>query len=458
MTAPLLLLVESNTTGTGRQFAARARDLGVVPVLLSADPARYPYAAEDGLRTVVVDTADDDALWFAVTGLAAAAPVAGVLSSSEYYVATAAALAARLGLPGPSADAVRAVRDKAAQRRTLAEAGVPVPRFSVAGDVAEAIAAAQWLGGPVVVKPVQGSGSLGVRLCRDRDEVADHAKGLLAATVNERGLRTPGVVLVEQYLTGREFSVEVFGEEAVVTVAKHVGAPPVFVETGHDVPAVLPAAQAAALVDTAVRAVGALGLGWGAAHVELRLDGDVARVIEVNPRLAGGMIPELVRRARGVDLVGAQVRAALGEPVDLAGTPDAAGAASIRFLTAGADSVVADVAAAEAAARAVPGVVDTALYRPAGTAVAPAEDFRGRVGHVIAAGAAPEASAEAAETALTRGLATALTPVTPATVTPATATPATEISATAPTAATATPETVSAPVTARASVREVVPA
>ncbi|MFE6072350.1 ATP-grasp domain-containing protein [Streptomyces sp. NPDC056525] len=422
MTTPLLLLVESNTTGTGRQFAARARDLGVVPVLLSADPARYPYAAEDGLRTVVVDTADDDALWFAVTGLAAAAPVAGVLSSSEYYVATAAGLAARLGLPGPSADAVRACRDKAAQRRTLAEAGVPVPRFSVAGEVAEAIAAAQWLGGPVVVKPVQGSGSLGVRLCRDRDEVAGHAKGLLAATVNERGLRTPGVVLVEQYLTGREFSVEVFGEEAVVTVAKHVGAPPVFVETGHDVPAVLPAAQAAALVDTAVRAVGALGLGWGAAHVELRLDGDVARVIEVNPRLAGGMIPELVRRARGVDLVGAQVRAALGEPVDLSGAPDATGAASIRFLTAGTDSVLADVAAAEAAARAVPGVVDTALYRPAGTTVVPAEDFRGRVGHVIAAGTAPEESAEAAETALTLGLATALTALTAVTaVTPVTA-------------------------------------
>ncbi|WP_435973625.1 ATP-grasp domain-containing protein [Streptomyces sp. Qhu_M48] len=410
MSTPLLLLVESNTTGTGRQFAQRARGLGTEPVLLSADPARYPYAAEDGLRTVVVDTADDDALWAAVTALAAGAPVAGVLSSSEYYVATAAGLARRLGLPGPSADAVRACRDKALQRRTLTEAGVPVPRFSVAGTVAEAIAAAQWLGGPVVVKPVQGSGSLGVRLCRDRDEVAEHAGSLLAATVNERGLATPGVVLVEQYLTGREFSVEVFGEDVVATVAKHVGAPPVFVETGHDVPAVLPAARSASLVDSAVHAVKALGLGWGAAHVELRLDGDVARVIEVNPRLAGGMIPELVRRARGVDLVGAQVRAALGAPVDLTGTPDAAGAASIRFLTAGSDSVLTHVVTAESAARAVPGVVDAAFYRPAGTPVVPAEDFRGRVGHVIAVGTDPGETAEVAGTALTLGLATALVP------------------------------------------------
>ncbi|MGW1927066.1 glycosyltransferase, partial [Streptomyces massasporeus] len=122
MTTPLLLLVESNTTGTGRQFAARARDLGAVPVLLSADPARYPYAAEDGLRTVVVDTADDDALWFAVTGLAAAAPVAGVLSSSEYYVATAAGLAARLGLPA-LLDAVTTVTE--ADARAYRELGLP---------------------------------------------------------------------------------------------------------------------------------------------------------------------------------------------------------------------------------------------------------------------------------------------------------------------------------------------
>ncbi|WNI27175.1 ATP-grasp domain-containing protein [Streptomyces sp. ITFR-16] len=403
MNTPQLLLVESNTTGTGRQFAQRAHAFGAEPVLLTADPGRYPYAAEDGLRTVVVDTADDNALWAAATALADRAPIAGVLSSSEYYVATAADLALRLGLHGPSADAVRSCRDKSLQRSALAAAGVPVPLFAVAGDVSEALAAAQWLGGPVVVKPVQGSGSLGVRLCRDRDEVAEHTSVLLATTVNERGISTPGVVLVEQYLTGREFSVEVFAENALVTVAKHVGAPPVFVETGHDVPALLPPDQAAALINSAVRAVKALGLGWGAAHVELRLDGDVARVIEVNPRLAGGMIPELVRRAHGIDLVGAQVRAALGEDItDLIrpGADTSTGAASIRFLTTRTESVLADVTAAESAARAVPGVVDTALYRPVGTRVGPAEDFRGRVGHVIAAGGTPDRTAEAAEAAL----------------------------------------------------------
>lgn len=398
MSERLLLLVESNTTGTGRLFARRAAELGVVPVLLCADPGRYPYAAEDKLRTVTVDTSDEDALWAAVRTLEDGATVAGVLTSSEYYVPTAAALAYRLGLPGPSAEAVRACRDKAEQRRALTGAGVGSADFAVVSEVAGARAAARSIGLPVVVKPVQGSGSLGVRLCTDLDEVAQHAGTLLAATVNERGITAPGRILVEEYLTGPEFSVEVFGTEAVVTVAKHVGPLPAFVETGHDVPAALPGEQEIALRETAVRAVRALGLGWGAAHVELRLTGTrTAQVIEVNPRLAGGMIPELVRRACGTDLVRAQVLAALGAAPELERTGHAR--ASIRFLTCDRDGILAPSAALNEAAdraRTVPGTVEALLYRAPGEPVGPAEDFRGRVGHVIAVADRSGRAAEAA--------------------------------------------------------------
>ncbi|OKJ72339.1 ATP-grasp domain-containing protein [Streptomyces sp. CB02460] len=407
MSGRLLLLVESNTTGTGRLFARRAVELGVVPVLLCTDPDRYPYAAEDGLRTVVTDTADPDRLAATAERLAADTPVAGVLTSSEYYVPAAAALAARLGLPGPSADAVRACRDKAEQRRTLAAAGVGVPTFAVVSTPAAARSAAAHRM-PVVVKPSQGSGSLGVRLCADLDEVEAHTRTLLAAGVNERGVAVPGRVLVEEYLTGAEYSVEVFGTEAVVTVAKHVGPLPSFVEVGHDLPAALPAEVERELGRTAVRAVTALGLGWGAAHVELRLDGASAKVIEVNPRLAGGMIPELVRRACGADLVRAQVLAALGRPAH----PEHAGRgrAAIRFLTTDRDGVLApDLTGALARARAVPGVAEAVLYRSPGEPVGPAADFRGRLGHVIAVADRAAAAADAAELAVAE-LAAAITP------------------------------------------------
>ena len=42
-----LVLVESNTSGSGRLFARTALRLGLTPVLLAADPALYGYAQQD---------------------------------------------------------------------------------------------------------------------------------------------------------------------------------------------------------------------------------------------------------------------------------------------------------------------------------------------------------------------------------------------------------------------------
>ncbi|WP_331736825.1 ATP-grasp domain-containing protein [Streptomyces sp. NBC_00211] len=411
MTQPVLLLVESNTTGTGRQFARQARALGLQPVLLCTDPGRYPYVAEDDVRALVVDTADDAAVLTAARHLLEQARIAGVTSSSEYYVATAAATARALGLPGPDADAVRECRDKARQRQRLHEAGVAVPRHERVRSADGARAAAHRIGYPVVLKPVQGSGSLGVRLCADAEEVSAHAATLTAAAVNERGVAVPRDVLVEEYLRGAEYSVEVFGHTAVVVVAKHLGPLPDFVELGHDVPAPIPADAAALLRDQAVRAVKALGLGWGAAHVELRMDGDDVRVVEVNPRLAGGMIPELVRHALGIDLVARQIGAAAG--ADVSDTPPATGrTAAIRFLTSDRPGFIADRTRTERAletARSAPHTETAVLYRAPDDPIEPARDFRGRLGHVIASAADAALAGASADEAL-RELAGALRP------------------------------------------------
>ncbi|MFB6564736.1 MULTISPECIES: ATP-grasp domain-containing protein [unclassified Streptomyces] len=402
MSQPLLLLVESNTTGTGRQFAQRARALGIEPVLVSADPGRYPYVAEDGLRVVVVDTADEDAVLAAARRLQQEGRVAGVTSSSEYYIATAAATARALGLPGPDAQAVRVCRDKGRQRDVLRASGVPVPEYRLVRTADEARAAAERIGYPVVIKPVQGSGSLGVRLCEVPDEALSHATALTAAAVNERGLAVPRDILVEEYARGAEYSVEVFGHTALVVVAKHLGPLPHFVELGHDLPAPLPAADTARLTEHAVRAVRALGLGWGAAHVELRMRGTDARVIEVNPRLAGGLIPELAKRALGIDLVDSQVRAAVGmDPVHEPARTTAS--ASIRFLTTDRPGALADQARTEeavAAAHAVDHVAAAVLYRGPGARIAPAQDFRDRLGHAIATADDPATAGQAAARAL----------------------------------------------------------
>ncbi|MEU1107029.1 ATP-grasp domain-containing protein [Streptomyces tibetensis] len=406
MSRELLALVESNTTGTGRHFAQNAVRLGIEPVLITHDPERYPYVREDGVRHVLADTSHEQAVFDAVSALNQEGTVVGVTSSSDYYIATAAQVARRLGLPGPPPEAVADCRDKGTQRRVLEAAGVPGPRFAVVSQLAEAVAAAQDIGFPAVLKPAQGSGSLGVRLCADAGQVRTHAAELLGTTVNERGLAADAHVLVEEAVAGDEFSVEVFDGRAVAVVSKHLTPHPYFVETGHDVPAAIPDGITGSLTACAESAAAALGLIHGAVHVELRIGSDGPRIIEVNPRLAGGMIPDLLRRARGVDLVRAQVLAALGRPADLTHTRSAT--ASIRFVTANGDAVVSTrTEHTVAAARAVDGVAEVAFYKTPGTSVKAPQDFRDRLGHVIAVADTPQRSREAAETAV-RGMRTAL--------------------------------------------------
>ncbi|WP_225101363.1 ATP-grasp domain-containing protein [Streptomyces sp. CoH27] len=402
MTPPTLVLVESNTTGTGRLFARRARELGALPVLLAEDPDRYAYAREDDIPVVRTDTGSLNAVVAAVRALPGAAP-AGLTTSSDYFVPVAAAAAHALRLPGPDPQAVRRVRHKGSQRADLVASGVPVAAHALVSGPEEALSAVDRIGLPVVLKPTDGSGSMGVRLCTTRQEAAEHAARLLARTHNERGMPVARDFLVEQYVAGPEFSVEVFGQRAVAVVAKHLGAAPHFVEIGHDVPAPVPAAEADALAATAVQAVKALGLGFGAAHVELRLGPDGPVLIEVNARLAGGMIPELIRAATGVDLVRAQVTAALGRPVDL--EPRSSHHSSLRFLVVDAPSelgVLPDTGG-------LPHVTGTTLTGRLGVRLVPHHDYRDRVAHVTATAPTAEDATRAAETALAR-LRTALRP------------------------------------------------
>lgn len=393
MRSPVLALVESNTTGTGRLFAAAARARGARPVLISSEPHRYPWAAADAVDVVRADTSDVAALSRACRS------AAGVLSSSEYFVEMAARVAARLGLPGPDPHAVARCRDKRVQRAVLRGAGAPIPRFAPARSAAAALDVACDLGYPVVCKPADGTGSRGVRLCSDAAALSTHAAALLGEGRDERGRPTLPWVLVEEHVGGPEVSVETFGDRVVAVTDKHLGPLPTFVEHGHDVPSTLGPDLVADAAETALAAVAALSLGWGPAHTEIRLAPAGPVVIEVNPRLAGGHIPVLVRLATGFDLVEATVGAALGDPDPLgAGCEQSVrpGAASIRFLVAQHAGSVTRVTG-QAAATAVAGVVDVALSVAPGDRVGGTGGFLDRVGWVVATGGVPAAARHAAD-------------------------------------------------------------
>ena len=390
----LLLFLESATT-VGPVYFDTARRLGFEPILLAAAPQRYSFA--DG--TTVLDTATDDLdnIYFVCRHLEGAGQVCGLMSTSDYFVLPAAKVARRRRLPGPDPDAIALCRDKHAQRQALSRAGVPGPAFRRCITMTE-VACAR-LEPPVVLKPVDGSGSVGVRLCRTYAEVEEHASELLEASVNERGIPSAPGLLMEEFVEGPEYSAEVISGRVVAITGKHLSQPPAFVETGHDVPPMYEAAAVDVIEQAMEQIVSALSLGDAPAHIEFRVSAGRIVPIEVNPRVAGGHIATLVALATGVDLVEQVIRYYCGLPVSIstrAGTP-----ASVRFQVAARSSVVVAVGGVEEALRSA-GVVQASVTRKPGDRIQLHGDFRDRVGYVIAKGATSAEAAQNAECALAR--------------------------------------------------------
>jgi carnosine synthase len=125
-------------------------------------------------------------------------------------------------------------------------------------------------------------------------------------------------LLLEEYLDGVEFDVDLVmqdGECVFSSVSQNSPtAEPSFQETGLHLPPDHDRRAVRRLVDLAVQTVQAFGLGTGVLHVEGKCTTRGPRIVEVNARLAGGRIWQMVEAVWGVDLVEAHLRASLGLP------------------------------------------------------------------------------------------------------------------------------------------------
>jgi biotin carboxylase len=397
MISPWLVFIESNSTGTGSTFATTARDIGYSPIVLARDPKQYSFLQAKGIDFIEVDTSQLSILREVISDLTRKTAVAGIYSSSEYFVETAALLSNHLGLAGASPGAIAVCRNKWRQRLVLRGAGFPVPRFHLVQAIRDLDACVEDVGLPCVLKPTSGTGSVGVRLCRSLDEARQHASLLLGRGSNERGISIEPELLVEQYIRGVEYSVETFCHQVVGITRKYISPEPYFVETGHDYPAILSHDLARRTGETVLQALAVLDLRWGPAHTEIRLSEEGPVIVEVNPRLAGGLIPELVKLATGINLISTTVAAVANVDIDIVQECNAG--ASIRFLVPQKKGTLVRVDGLDEA-RKMRGVVDARLYYESDHQCKMHNDFRDRIGHIIARGNNSEEAAIAAEAAL----------------------------------------------------------
>ncbi|MGW1783951.1 ATP-grasp domain-containing protein [Streptomyces sp. NPDC002143] len=303
------------------------------PVVL-ADTVLPDWAQPLVSGHLVIDLSDTESAAAAVKEAAEHTSFAGVCTYMEHHFELVAQLAEQLGLPGPSPAAMSACRDKATTRRLLAEHGVRLARSFQVDDEDAAVEHARLLGYPVVVKPRGIAGSAGVLRCDSDTEVRVAFKHASWETVLGLDAYAVHGVLVEEYLDGPEISAEtvVYDHDVhiVAVTRKKLGEEPRFQEIGHGVDSRDALLGDPAVTETVTHAVRALGVERGVLHVEMRLTNRGPAVVEVNGRPASDLVPLLVQRATGVDLMAAVADLATGAVPDL--RPTRQRAAAVRFL------------------------------------------------------------------------------------------------------------------------------
>lgn len=327
-----------------------------------------------------------DALVGAVLTRCSNRPIRAVVPASEYAVPGAALLAAALGLPGAGAGAALIFRDKALLRARADGLGLHGPRWAEVTSAAEAQRFAAAEPGGAVLKPADRAGSIGVRFLDDPaavtgalwEEVTDPAAPLFPDR------RTARRYLAEQRLHGPEFSVEMLVRDGVPlfsnVTAKELwpGSHPV--ERGHRVPAAVPDAVRAALVDAMAILASGSGVGTAFLHGEWIVDEGGPALVECAARTPGDRIVELIEMAYGFNPLQVLVQALSGEVPVIPAEPVAG--AAIRFLHAAAGTVT-EVSGVDTA-RAAAGVAEVMVGVRAGDEVRPLASSFQRLGYVMA--------------------------------------------------------------------------
>ncbi len=395
----VLLLLKSESYRAG-EFIAAAAKLGV-DLVVGSDKANVLADFRRG-STLELDFQAVEASTRDIAGFHLERPLDAVVAVEDEGTVLAARAAATLGLSANPEEAAVAARNKFIFREVTSSAGIAGPwyrQFPFESDPAQVAREVPY---PCVLKPLFLSAGRGViRADNEAEFVAAFER--IAVLLRDPEIKALGgpdaeALLVEGFIPGAEVALEGLLDEGEFRLLAFFDKPdpldgPFFEETLLITPSRHGESAQNAALELAGRAVKALGLRTGPVHVELRLAGDTATLLEVAPRSIGGHCSRILTFGVDMSLEELVLRQALGivtqdgiAPRDMARERRAAGVMMIPIPGAGRLEAVEGLKQA----RSVAGIEDVEITIPVTQEVVPLPEGNRYLGFIFAKGESPE--------------------------------------------------------------------
>ena len=240
--------------------------------------------------------------------------ISGICSiSSDLAVITVNYVANELGLPCNSMESTIKSTNKHQMRLAFEKNGDPSPKSILVNSDTDL--SGIDISYPAIVKPTDRSGSRGIYKIYSNEELNSAVKYSIQQSLEKKAL-------IEEYVEGKEFSVEYIsyhGKHTFLAVTeKYTTGAPHFIETGHREPAPISKEVEKQIRDVVEHALDTLMIMNGASHSEVKVDDKgVIKIIEIGARMGGDCIgSDLVRYSTGFDFVKMVIQVACGEAPD----------------------------------------------------------------------------------------------------------------------------------------------
>ncbi len=239
----------------------------------------------------------------------------GVLSyATDVSLPTVLAIRQALNLPGLGRIPLDVSLNKSEQRYRCQRVGVPQPIFEVVDDFKGLQLAAAGFKFPVVIKPVDNSGSRGVVVVYEKDQL----ENAFSFAINNS---PKGLVIIEEFIEGTELTVEGFsvnGEHHILAISDKYKPDGLYrVATQLAYPAAITREQEMQVIELIKKTLDAAEVDNTPTHSEVILTSNGPKLVEIGCRGGGFYVfSRVVEAASGYDIVGNWTRFCASDPIE----------------------------------------------------------------------------------------------------------------------------------------------
>ncbi|GAK56880.1 putative carbamoyl-phosphate-synthetase [Candidatus Vecturithrix granuli] len=365
-------------------------------MILGAGPSQLPAikkAVELGFYVITVDylpenightlshhfvncsTVDQDGVLHAAKELA----IDGIMTfASDVATPTVGYVAEQLGLAGGHSSVALIMSNKSRFRTFQKKQGLNCPNFVIGQDFETIRNQLTQLTPPVIMKPVDSSGSRGISTVDDLN--SEHC---FQAFHYAHEYSHSGQVCIEEFVEGFDTSGDGFlinGKLFAVITHKHKQG---LIPRGHRLPTTLSVEDQQRVKHEVSVHCCALEYSDGPLDFDVRVSKDNVTILEMSPRLGGNGIPMLIEHGSGVDLIATTIQFVVGESVELPEEIAITRGCGSWILGSEHTGLLKDIASKEAMVSAIPEIFEYVLYSNIGSKVSEFVHSANSLGYVL---------------------------------------------------------------------------